>query len=110
MVDAIKWLKSHGYQVEKFTNYHYRIEAVLDLYPENHRYHNIADQTRGKFPHQTPKEVAAFVDGQVAVADQILDEYLAEHPGELDDEPEPQQRTRFQMAKPWYTAYPPRKS
>ena len=85
LVNEIKELEKHGYQVERFTQYHYRVESVLDVYIENKRFHNIANQERGRYPHSKFKEFEAFVLAQIATADRILDDYLAQHPGALDE-------------------------
>jgi hypothetical protein len=38
------------FKVRKFTDYQYRIDGFIDLYPTNRAYHNIKTQERGIYP------------------------------------------------------------
>lgn len=49
-VRLIKKLTARGYIVKKLSDYQFRINGVLDLYPVNMRYHNIKTQERGDLP------------------------------------------------------------
>lgn len=40
---------SKKYSVEKKTEYQYRINEVLDIYPQNQRYHDIKKNKRGDY-------------------------------------------------------------
>lgn len=51
-------LEDAGYTVEKKTEYHFRINDVLDIYPTNARWHNLVSGKRGSF---RGKNLARFV-------------------------------------------------
>lgn len=42
-------MRQHGFTVEKLTDYQYRINGVLDLYPTNGRFHHITENKRGRY-------------------------------------------------------------
>lgn len=42
-------LEEFGYKVEKKTEYQFRINGVLDVYPTNARFHDLATGKRGSF-------------------------------------------------------------
>lgn len=37
------------YSVKKFTEYQWRINGIIDIYPVNEKYHNIKTQERGSY-------------------------------------------------------------
>lgn len=43
-------LRSEGYRIVKLTEYHFRINDRLDIYPLHHRFHDIKKGTRGGYP------------------------------------------------------------
>ena len=45
----IEDLAEQGYSVRKLTEYQYRIDETLDLYPIHRRFHNIKTQKRGNY-------------------------------------------------------------
>jgi len=47
-----------GYTIIKKTEYHFRVNGRLDIYPKNARWHDIAKQKRGSFHG---KNLATFV-------------------------------------------------
>ena len=40
---------SRKYNIEKKTQYQYRINGMLDIYPQNKRYHDIKNNKRGDY-------------------------------------------------------------
>lgn len=48
---------SEKYNVERKTDYQYRINGILDIYPQNQRYHDIRKNKRGDY-----KEMIKFVN------------------------------------------------
>lgn len=55
---TIERLASEGFKVDKKTEYHYRINGRLDIYPIHHRYHDIVTNKRGTF-----QAIHSFVHG-----------------------------------------------
>lgn len=51
-------LEELGYTVERKTEYQFRINGVLDIYPTNAKFHNIKTGKRGSFAGQN---LATFV-------------------------------------------------
>lgn len=51
-------LSSHGYIVEKKTDYQYRINGIIDLFPIHALFHHIKRNKRGKY---NPKELLNFI-------------------------------------------------
>lgn len=47
--EEITRLAQKGFLVVKITDYQYRINAILDIYPTNKKFHNIATGKRGKY-------------------------------------------------------------
>lgn len=96
--NMIAKLERSGYQVKKLTPYQFRAECVLDIYPVNRRFINIATRKSGGWAHLKDFDAfKSFVDEQVAAADAILDKAIAEGKFQEElcrmDQPEPQQRT-----------------
>ncbi len=52
----IESLADSGYKVKKFTDYHYRINDVYDLYPVHNNWYNIKTGKRGSV-----KNLKAFI-------------------------------------------------
>lgn len=50
-IQVILNLVNYGHIVRKLTEYHYRINNRLDLFPTNCRYHDIKTGKRGFYPH-----------------------------------------------------------
>ena len=48
--DEILSLRNKGFKVTEITEYQYRINDTIDLYPVRGRYHNIKTQQRGSYP------------------------------------------------------------
>lgn len=44
---AIEALRDHGHHVERITEYQFRVNSTLDLYPTRRRYHDIPTGHRG---------------------------------------------------------------
>lgn len=91
-------LRKRGYEIKQLSPTHFRVEAVLDLYPVRCRWHNIATSRRGDWiQHRREPDMVKFIDDQVAQADKILDKAIAEGKFQEEicrmDQPEPQQRT-----------------
>ena len=100
----IEALNKRGYLVEQKTQWQFRIESVLDLYPRHRRFHNIANQSRGEYPRL--EKLVEFVDAQVAIADRILDEAI--NRGQLNELRGHDRGTRKSWLKdhqPWFTKY-----
>lgn len=53
---AILALTQDGFKVQQLTDYHYRVDGRLDLFPIRRRYHDIRTGRRGGY--QDPKQVA----------------------------------------------------
>lgn len=51
---------SANYEVKKLTDYQYRINGILDLYPIHKRFHNIKTNVRGNY-----KSVIDIVKNQI---------------------------------------------
>lgn len=51
-------LKNKGYKVEKKTEYQFRINDFLDIYPIHCRFHNIKTNKRGGF---NPKDIEKLI-------------------------------------------------
>ncbi len=66
-------LKAKGYQVERLTQWQYRIECVFDLYIVRFRFHNIANGQRGNWSGLNEYHLCKLIDKHVAIADSILD-------------------------------------
>jgi len=101
-------LEKRGYEIKKLTSTHYRVEAVLDLYPVHDRWHNIADGNRGSWRDlKTDHQIAAFIDAQIAIADAILDKAIADDPllltilDGLPTEPQPPGK-KWLTKEPWF--------
>lgn len=50
-VDYLMELKKEGFEIQQLTEYQFRVNRVLDIYPIHHRYHDIKKNRRGGFPH-----------------------------------------------------------
>jgi hypothetical protein len=48
-MEEIEQLKSLGYQIKKFTDYHYRINDILDVWPSKRKFHSIPTDERGNY-------------------------------------------------------------
>lgn len=49
LLSLAEQLKQDGYTVEVKTPYHFRINSVLDVYPVNRRFHDLAKNERGTY-------------------------------------------------------------
>lgn len=47
--NEIEALRGKGYAVVKLTEFHYRIDGVLDLYPTHRRFHHLRSGRRGGY-------------------------------------------------------------
>jgi hypothetical protein len=47
--DEIEALEQHGYTVRALTEYQFRINEQLDVYPTRKRFHHIKTQKRGSY-------------------------------------------------------------
>ena len=47
--DEILELETLGYEVKKFTDYQYRIQGTIDIYPIHRNWHNIKTNKRGNY-------------------------------------------------------------
>lgn len=45
----VKRLEPYGLQIKKITEWQYRINGVLDLYPVNRRFHDLKKNRRGDY-------------------------------------------------------------
>ena len=44
----IKALRGDGFEVKELTEYHYRINGVLDLFPTSNKWHDLTTGKRGR--------------------------------------------------------------
>jgi hypothetical protein len=58
--EEIRHLKVQGYDVEQKTEYHFRINGILDLWPIHNRWHDLRTQERGG-----AKNLAIFVKERI---------------------------------------------
>lgn len=56
-------LENYGFTVRRITDYHYRVNEVLDLYPTSRRWHNLRTGKRGGYGHETTIEICRRVLG-----------------------------------------------
>ncbi len=63
--DEILKLAEHGYTVKKLTDYQFRVNDRLDLYPTRRRYHDTKTHRRGAY--RTPLAIAERILGKVEV-------------------------------------------
>ena len=49
ILEQIDVLIAYDYEVERLTQYQYRINGVLDIYPVNKRWHDIRSGERGNY-------------------------------------------------------------
>lgn len=54
--EEILALRGKGFTVEQKTDYHFRVDGTLDLFPIHRRYHHLKTNTRGSY--QNPMAVA----------------------------------------------------
>lgn len=47
--EAILKLEKLGFAVKAISDYHFRIDGVLDLYPTNGKWHHVSTGRRGRF-------------------------------------------------------------
>ena len=59
--NTIEQINSLNNEVRKLSEYHYRIENLIDLFPVNRRYHILSSNKRGQFP-ETLKELQGFIN------------------------------------------------
>lgn len=59
--ESLLALEGLGFQVQPLTEYHFRINGVLDLFPTNRRFHNLRTGQRGSY-----NDVKAFVKKTLA--------------------------------------------
>lgn len=48
-----------GYRVKQLTEYHFRINHVLDIYPTQRRWHNLKTRKRGGYGKETLQQLVA---------------------------------------------------
>jgi hypothetical protein len=58
--EEILHLKVQGYEVEQKTEYHFRINGVLDLWPIHNRWHDLRTNKRGG-----AKDLAVWVKARI---------------------------------------------
>jgi hypothetical protein len=59
--ESILALADHGFSVTKMTQYQFRVDDRLDLYPVNRRWHDVVMNTRGDYDGLTPLEICRRV-------------------------------------------------
>ena len=47
--NGIEMIRDCGFSVQRLTEYHYRIESVLDLYPTRGRFHHLKTGEKGSY-------------------------------------------------------------
>jgi hypothetical protein len=57
--EEIERLRADNFRVRRLTDYQFRIDEALDLYPIHRRYHVLATNKRGTY--QTAKQIAVRV-------------------------------------------------
>lgn len=58
--EAIMGLKRQGYDVEQKSEYHFRVNGILDLWPIHNRWHDLRTNERGG-----SKDLAVFVKERI---------------------------------------------
>lgn len=48
-LSLIERLRALGHEIEEKTDYHFRVNGTLDVYPVNRRYHDIKKNERGGY-------------------------------------------------------------
>lgn len=64
--DAILSLKRQGYEVEQKTEYHFRINGCVDLWPIHNRWHDLRTNERGG-----TRDLAVFVKERIRPNDTL---------------------------------------
>lgn len=49
--EAQRERREKGFRVEQKSEYHFRINGVLDVWPTNNRWHYLKENSRGGYPH-----------------------------------------------------------
>lgn len=49
--NEILGLREKGFKVEQKSEYHFRINGVLDIWPTHNRWHYLKENSRGGYPH-----------------------------------------------------------
>jgi hypothetical protein len=47
--EKLEVLIAYDYEVQRLTQYQYRINGVIDIYPVNKRWHDLRNQERGSY-------------------------------------------------------------
>ncbi len=47
--EKLEILAAYGYRIEPLTEYQYRIDGVIDIYPVNKRWHDLRSGERGSY-------------------------------------------------------------
>jgi len=55
-IQEIASLSENGYTVIKLTDYQFRINGILDLYPTHRRWHDLKTNKRGEYPANKLKD------------------------------------------------------
>lgn len=58
-------LYTNGFDIDQKTEWQYRIDETLDIYPRNHRWHNLKTGERGSY---RPGRLLVFVDKHFGVS------------------------------------------
>jgi hypothetical protein len=58
--EKLEVLIAYDYQVQRLTQYQYRINGILDIYPVNKRWHDLRSGDRGDY-----KELVSFVQSKL---------------------------------------------
>jgi len=58
----LQTLREMGYSVRSLTSYQYRINGVLDIYPENMRYHDVIANKRGDYRNMVKFVIKFFTN------------------------------------------------
>jgi hypothetical protein len=76
--EAIRKLAACGFTVTMLTEYQYRINDTIDLYPTRERYHNVITGERGNWG----KPLVEFCQRQIDNSHPVA-EYRREHAGDV---------------------------
>ena len=58
--EKLEVLIAYDYQVQRLTQYQYRINGILDIYPVNKRWHDLRNGDRGSYD-----EMLKFVQSKI---------------------------------------------
>jgi hypothetical protein len=96
-------LKKRGYLIERLTEYQFRVECVLDLYPVRYRWHNVSNGKRGSWHGFTEDKLVSLIGEQTKQADAILDKFVESGPFNPPHETtDSSGRKKWLTKKPWW--------